>query len=273
MTLLDDIPFIDCDDDDGVNQQSNSFSYYFPAARTMSSSIAEPFPSVSLLPKKESTALSFITKYPNHDGRGVKIAIFDSGVDPGAPGLQVTSDGKPKIIDIISGTGDHHVDTSTIVTLDQSSDKTITGLTGRKLKIPESWNNPSAKFYIGVKNGYELYPQEAGKRVAAEYQGKSWDPFLRDFKARALRELQEFESKETKESKAKEDKDKAEKEKSPSSTGEESSSSGKTLEPQFEKEDLQAKVDVLNSLETNYTDLGPTYDCVVFHDGEMWRLV
>lgn len=50
----------------------------------------------------------FQKEHPTYDGRGVIIMIFDTGVDPGIPGLGETSDGKHKIINVRdeSGTGD-----------------------------------------------------------------------------------------------------------------------------------------------------------------------
>lgn len=38
----------------------------------------------------------------------------------------------------------------------------------------------------------------------------------------------------------------------------------------MEKEDLEAKIEILTSTEKKYADLGPTYDCVLFHDGAKW---
>ena len=44
-------------------------------------------------------AKAFVQAHPEWDGRGVLIAICDSGVDLDLPGLRTTSDGKPKILD------------------------------------------------------------------------------------------------------------------------------------------------------------------------------
>ncbi|KAI0225004.1 hypothetical protein L0F63_005255 [Massospora cicadina] len=58
-----------------------------------------------LVPREETQALAFIRSYPEFDGRDTVVAILDTGVDPAAAGLQVTSDGKPKVIDMVDCTG------------------------------------------------------------------------------------------------------------------------------------------------------------------------
>lgn len=57
--------------------------------KQMAKDLSEEFPIWGLVPKKETGVLNFLTKYPNYDGRDTVIAIFDSGVDPAAPGLTV----------------------------------------------------------------------------------------------------------------------------------------------------------------------------------------
>ena len=39
----------------------------------------------------------------------------------------------------------------------------------------------------------------------------------------------------------------------------------------LQKEDLEAQIDILTAADKNFSDPGPAYDCIVFHDGEIWR--
>jgi subtilisin family serine protease len=63
---------------------------------------------LGLMPLEATGVSAWRIAHPAYDGRGVLIGILDSGVDPGVAGLQTTSTGQPKILDLrnFSGEGD-----------------------------------------------------------------------------------------------------------------------------------------------------------------------
>jgi len=203
---------------------------------------AEPidFPLAELLPKGETGATAFLAEHPEYDGRGVVVAIFDTGVDPGAPGLQVTSDGKPKIIDLVDGSGSGDVPTTTVAKVENG---VLKGLTGRDL-TPGPWENPTGEYHLGIKPAWEIYPGGLVTRMKAKRRER-WDEEQRGLEVAARDALAAFDA-----------------------------AHAEPTEAELrEREELKGRLDVLQRMQKDYDDPGPVFDCVVFHDGTNWRAV
>ncbi|TQE03902.1 hypothetical protein C1H46_010429 [Malus baccata] len=196
----------------------------------------------SLMPKKEIGVDRFIDAHPNYDGRGALIAIFDSGVDPAASGLQVTSDGKPKVLDVLDCTGSGDVDTSKVVKADDNG--CIPGASGASLFVDSSWKNPSGEWHVGYKLVYELFTDTLTSRLKKERR-KKWDEQNQEEIAKAVKNLQEFDQKHSRVD---------------------------DVNLKRAQEDLQNRVDYLQNQADSYDDKGPVIDAVVWHDGEVWRV-
>ncbi|RYQ94046.1 hypothetical protein Ahy_B09g100248 isoform A [Arachis hypogaea] len=196
----------------------------------------------SLMPKTEIGVDRFLHAYPSYDGRGALIAIFDSGVDPAAAGLQVTSDGKPKILDVLDCTGSGDVDTSKVVKAD--ADGCISGASGTSLVINDSWKNPSGQWHVGYKFVYELFTEKLTSRLKKERR-KKWDKKNQEEIANAVKQLDDFDQQHVKIEDA---------------------------ELTKAREDLQNRLDLLRKQSESYDDKGPVIDVVVWHDGEVWRV-
>ncbi|GLC44539.1 hypothetical protein PLESTB_000062200 [Pleodorina starrii] len=196
------------------------------------------------MPKAEIGALKFLQTYPEYDGRGVKICIFDTGVDPGAAGLQITSDGKPKILDVIDCTGSGDVDTSRVTAAD--AEGCVVGASGRRLRINPEWANPTGEWRVGCKHVYDLISRTLVTRLKDERK-KKWEESQRRAVAEAVAALARF--------------DKC----TPASK------LGSDPEARRERGELEGRVNMLKELAKQYEDPGPLLDCVVWHDGSVWR--
>ena len=39
----------------------------------------------------------------------------------------------------------------------------------------------------------------------------------------------------------------------------------------LEREELKSQIDLLKDAQAKISDLGPTFDCIVFFDGQYWK--
>ncbi|XP_055535925.1 tripeptidyl-peptidase 2 [Wyeomyia smithii] len=216
--------------------------------RKMESVVDLKFPTGSLVPKNETGALNLIRKYPDYDGRGVTIAILDSGVDPRAKGLETVPGGEVKVIERFDCSGCGDVDTSKIVTA--APDGTIVGLSGRVLRLSKAMEteNVGGEYRVGIKSMHDLYPSRIREKIVADSKLKSWDEPHKRVVAEASRDLAEFDAKNP-------------------------TAQNLSLKDKLAKENLDCTLEFLNSCEKKYSDLKTTYDCVLFMTKTGWLAV
>ncbi|KAI9577908.1 hypothetical protein GQX74_015182 [Glossina fuscipes] len=210
------------------------------------------FPINALVPKAETGVLSFLQKYPDYDGRDVTIAIFDSGVDPRAAGLETLCDGKSvKVIERFDCTGCGDVDVSRKVTANDSG--FITGLSGRHLKLSSQMilnnNTANGEYHIGLKTFFDLSPTKVRENQLNAEKTRKWDKPNKTAIAEMSRKINEFDML--------------------------NNESAKSLpwDKKLEKEDLEGTLELLNNYEKIYNDIKTTFDCILYSTSNGWRAV
>ncbi|KAH8277759.1 hypothetical protein KR018_005557 [Drosophila ironensis] len=221
-------------------------------SRMATSGIVESFPTGALVPKAETGVLNFLQKYPDYDGRDVTIAIFDSGVDPRATGLETLCDGKSvKVIERYDCSGCGDVDMRKKVTPDDKG--CLKGLSGNTLKLsPELLalnTDPEKAVRVGLKSFSDLVPPKVRNNIALQAKLKNWDQPHKTATANASRKIAEFESQ---------------------NPGE---ASKLPWDKKIVKDNLDYELDMLNSYEKLYTDIKISYDCLLFPIDKGWLAI
>ncbi|KAJ3251446.1 tripeptidyl-peptidase II Tpp2 [Chytriomyces hyalinus] len=186
---------------------------------------------------------SFLYSNPQFDGRTVVVAVLDTGVDPGAPGMQSTSTGEVKLLDLVDCSGAGTVKMGT--TAKKSDSGVVMGLSGRSLRIPEHWPVPqNGEYQIGIKSAFSLLPNDVLKEMAKKNKTAA-ELANNKLLVNAMHALSAHESEFA------------------------------VLSPSDVKQieiraDLKARIQALKQFMKDFKDPGPVFDCITFHDGTRW---
>ena len=111
------------------------------------------------LPTGDTQAAQFALANPEWDGRGVKIAVLDTGVDLDTPALQATTTGQPKVIDWYNANSPTSGDATWIATTGR--------FTGAFTASGQSWTAPAT----GGPYAFGLLRENAGELAQGELGG------------------------------------------------------------------------------------------------------
>ncbi len=115
-----------------------------------------------LMPLASTGVPEFLRAHPTYDGRGVLIAILDSGVDPGTFGLITTSTAAPKLLDVRDFSGEGRVALAPVTPAEG-----VVTVAGRRLRGA----GRVARLTTGQWFGGELRERPLGKKPAADLNG------------------------------------------------------------------------------------------------------
>jgi subtilisin family serine protease len=116
------------------------------------------------LPKEDLGVLEYLKENPEADGRGIVVAILDTGVELEHPALQTTSTGKPKIIDLFDATDDGYIPLPIEI---KTGAQPVRGLTGRDIGLPGDLPAGSV-VRLGILVGRESFPDGLASRRKGE---------------------------------------------------------------------------------------------------------
>jgi subtilisin family serine protease len=101
----------------------------------------------------------FLSLHPEYDGRGTIIFILDTGVDMGIAGLQKTSTGETKVIDVRDFTGEGDIP---IYEANEDNGNFVNDDEGYSVKGADKIKSPNGKYFIGVLTEKQLINSNSG---------------------------------------------------------------------------------------------------------------
>eukprot|EP00536_Pseudo-nitzschia_multiseries_P000066 jgi/Psemu1/321435/estExt_fgenesh1_pg.C_20050 len=245
-------------------------------AATSTESSSTAFSSSKSIPKEETRVLDLLQGQPTADGRGVKIAVLDTGCDLAAAGLQETSEGLPKYLDFLDCTGDGDIDTSATTTIpeptpsDSDADAdgggitTIRGRSGRELTLGDWAPSAGTEVRLGSIRLYDVIPRSVRGRLIRERKAAFLDEHQRLI-AQTQQELDELQSKIDSCKAGDKDKDKdSDKDKDKDSDAKDDEKRQLILQ----RMDTETLLGQYQATMESYDDAGPYMDVVLFADGD-----
>jgi len=118
------------------------------------------------LPKADLGVSAFLEAHPEWNGRGIRVAVLDTGVDPGHPLLQSTPDGRRKLVDWYDATTDGRIVVQAKV---RAQSGTVYGLSGRKLSLGK-WAAENREYGL-FRVDLPFLPGSLQQRIEGERRG------------------------------------------------------------------------------------------------------